>query len=97
MLFTPTGRLVTTRVDTPLALTMALPMVVPLLEKIIVPAGVPETLELNVATRVTDCSKLEGFGDEVRDALVFPCTTWSITGDVLGSKVVSPLYAAVMT
>ncbi len=58
-----------------MALTVALPMVVPALEKVIVPAGVPEIVELSVATKVTDCSKLEGFGDEVRDALVFPCTT----------------------
>lgn len=58
-----------------MALTVALPIVVPPLEKVIVPTGVPEIVELSVATKVTDCSKLEGFGDEVRDALVFPCTT----------------------
>jgi hypothetical protein len=68
-----------------------LPRVVVSLENVTVPVGVPLALEVTVAVSVTDCSKLEGFAEEVSTVLVLVSTDWLRTGDVLGSKLESPL------
>ena len=75
MLSVPTGSAVTARVATPLALSDDVPNAVAPYEKVTVPVGVPGAVELTVAVRVTDWLKLEGFGEEVKVAVVLPCTT----------------------
>jgi hypothetical protein len=53
-------------------------VVVPL-ENVTVPVGVPLALELTVAVTVTDCSKVDGFAEEVRAVLVpVFCSVWTV-------------------
>jgi hypothetical protein len=65
------------------------------------PVGVPlpEVTEETVATKATGCPTREGFGLEVSTVMVGLAdefTTWVSTELVLGSKLVSPLYVAVI-
>lgn len=66
----PTASVNTESVATPLAFTAELPRVVVPLENVTVPVGVPGVPELTVAVTVTDCSKLDGFNDDISATLV---------------------------
>ena len=55
------------------------------------PVGVPEPLGVMVTVKATDCPKVDGFTDEVIDAVVVALvTTCDIAGDVLPAFVASP-------
>lgn len=72
------------------------PIPAPPSENVTVPVGVPDPL-LTVAVNVTDVPNDDGFSEEMTVVLVgIPLTTWFSAVDVLGSKVASPWYAAVI-
>jgi hypothetical protein len=72
------------------------PIPAPPSENVTVPVGVPDPL-LTVAVNVTDAPNDDGFSEEVTLVLVgIPLTTWLSAVEVLGSKVASPWYAAVI-
>lgn len=78
------------------AASVPVPMAAAPSKKVTVPVGVPELLP-TVAVNVTGFPNTAGFCDEATDMVVeIPLTIWLSTVDVLGSKVASPWYAAVI-
>ena len=71
-------------------------VVVPFLN-VTLPVGVPETVGVTVAVKVTDCPKLEGLSEDTT-AVVVPSlfTVCARADDVLPRKFESPPYIAVM-
>jgi hypothetical protein len=91
MLFIPTGRLAVVRVAAPLAFSAETPSTVPPLKKVTVPVGAIGIIDVTAAAKVTDCSKLDGFGEEESATLLLPgCTTDWVTVTVFGWKLLSP-------
>lgn len=96
MACTPAGRSVVVNVAVPPADKVPVPIPAPPSENVTVPVGVPEPL-VTVAVSVIEAPKDDGLSDEATVVVVgMPLTTWLRIVDVLGSKVASPWYAAVM-
>lgn len=95
MLCTATLRSEVVKVAVP-ETSVPVPMAAAPSKKVTVPVGVPEPL-LTVAVNVTGFPNTAGFCEVATDMVVaFPLTIWLSAVDVLGSKVASPWYAAVI-
>ena len=78
-------------------LTLTDPRVVPPEVNVTVPDGVAPVLDLMVALKVTLWPRVEALGEETAVVVVGARPTiWLRTGEVLGAKLVSPLYFAVI-
>jgi hypothetical protein len=91
IVFVPAASVAMDKVATLLEFKAELPSMVVPLENVTVPVGVPVVLVLTPAVTVTNCSKLEGFAEELTLVLVVAfCTTWLNTSDVLEVRVPLP-------